>query len=135
MDRIKVISPDEKHTAILVFENEIRFGPAYYRLILDTLAVPDRIFGGKLVFSGNRNLVAAEEWLTVDYNTGPVTRGVLFDLDRRTYSPLSVIEKGFVEELRFVDDVFAYQKHYPAHGTKISVEVRMSEITGWQAIW
>ena len=120
------------HTASLIFENEIRFGPAYYKLLIDKHLLEGRVFGGELKWHDSASIFAAEEWLTVDYNEGPITRAVLFDLAEVRLSSFSTVTKGFVGDFRFESDTFLYQKKYASSGIIQEMEVNISQISSWE---
>lgn len=132
MDSIKAVSFDRTHTATLIFENEIRFGPVYYNLLINKKQLAGRIFGGELKWHGGANIFAAEEWLTTNYNEGPITRAVLFDLDEAKWASLGTVNKGFVRDFHFEHGKFFYRKYRPAAG--LINEVALSEISTWEPL-
>jgi hypothetical protein len=125
-------SPDGQHHAQLVHAGEVRFGPAYHRLILNGVEIAGRIFGKGLWWSGDSKLLAAEEWLTSDYERGPITRVLLFDLERHRASPLRTIEKGFPEAGIFEGTRFFYRRHHHHPERIVEVEVDISSIRNWE---
>jgi hypothetical protein len=125
-------SPDGRHTAEFVFEDEIRFGPPYYRLRVDGNELPSRTFGGSLCWSDDSTMVATQEWLTIDYERGPMTRVALFDVDRRRWAALRTADKAFVEDFVFDGGTFVYRKHFRATGRIEEVEVDLTAIRDWK---
>ena len=123
-----------KHRVEKIFEDEIRFGPAYYRLKIDDKMVPDRIFGEPLKWSDDSRLLAAQEWLTTDYQKGPVTRAVLIDVEAWSIAPLKVAEKGFAEEFRFEGLRFVYRKKFLGSGEETETEVHVPSINNWSSL-
>lgn len=96
-----LLSPDGNHLARLEYESEIRFGPEYYRLSVDDRSLGSRLFGQPALWSEDSRLVALQEWLTVDYASGPRTRLLVLDVDRWLQATFPTIERGFVEAIAF----------------------------------
>ena|SRR5258708_4359809 len=61
-------SPDTQHTAHFIYGGEIRFGPPYFSLLVDNYSFGQRIFGDAHLWSPLSNLLAVQEWLTIDYS-------------------------------------------------------------------
>lgn len=127
-------SPNGKHKAELIYEGEIRFGPPFFKLSLNGTVLGGRIFGGVLSWSDDSIFLAAQEWLELDYQRGPVTRAVLIDLEKHMCATLSVIEKGFAENFRFPGQVFVYKKHYRGSGVIEEVEIELTNIQNWKVL-
>ena len=132
MENIECFSPDKKHKAILKYISEIRFGPAYYSLLINNKEIKDRIFGGRILFSKNSVYLATEEWLTTDYAKGPITRVFLFDVVNQKVSEFKVIEKGFTRDFRFDANLFIYTRD--SVGKKSEVEVDLTKINNWKPL-
>ncbi|MDY6842758.1 MAG: hypothetical protein SVW57_01515 [Thermodesulfobacteriota bacterium] len=130
MDK-KCSSPNNKNHARLILEGEIRFGPAYFKLELNGLRIPDKLFGDKLFWSHDSIYLATEEWLTTDYQKGPITRLLLFNFQTMKQSGFKRIEKGFVRDVTFFEDRLKYIKEYAATGRDIESEVEYSNIKNW----
>ena len=124
-------SPNSIHSANLIYENEIRFGPAYCRLELNGQFLSDRLFGQKLKWSPCSTFLALEEWLTTEYVQGPKTRLFLINVEENAYSEFKQINKGFVKNVRFNNDNIKYIKEFPATGNGIEAEVEISKIKNW----
>ncbi len=124
-------SPNSEHSANLVYESEIRFGPAYCKLELDGHILAGRLFGQKLKWSPCSRYLALEEWLTIDYARGPRTRLFLIDLEENTYSEFKTIENGFVRDAHINSITVRYVKEFPATGRGIEAEVKISRISNW----
>jgi hypothetical protein len=127
-------SPNGKHKANLIYAGEMRFGPPYFRLEIDGEPVPNRIFGDRLCWSGDSRYLATEEWLTTDYQAGPITRVLLIDLEKKQASTFREIEKGFAENFRFQENKFLYAKRYYDTGEITEAEVEISSIGNWKSI-
>ena len=132
--KIMFTSPNQKHEARLSYEGEIRFGPPYFRLELNGKVLPGRLFGKEVCWSDDSKYLAAEEWLTTDYQIGPITRVLLIDVETNRYSEFKVIEKGFAEDFRFARDTFIYRKHFYGTGQVTEAEVDISRIINWKKI-
>jgi hypothetical protein len=74
-------SPDHKHDAHFIYEGDIRFGPSYFKLEIDGKEIKGRIFGNVFCWSEDSRYLAVQEWLTLDYQHGPITRVVLIDIE------------------------------------------------------
>ncbi len=128
-------SPDGTRRADLLFAGEIRFGPAFFRLSIGGRAVPHRIFGAPLCWSADARLLAAQEWLTTDYGTGPVTCAVLIDVAAWTIARQEVVVKGFAEDFRFGEDgVLHYAKVFPARGERVQARAAPDALQRWVGI-
>ena len=130
MDK-KYSSPNNKNQAILINEGEIRFGPAYFKLELNGLQIPNKLFGDKLFWSNDSIYLATEEWLTTDYQKGPITRLLLINLETKKQSEFKRIVKGFVRDVTFFEDRLKYAKEYAATGRGAESEVEYSNIKNW----
>lgn len=125
-------SPDQKHKAQLNLEGEIRFGPPFFKLVIDGIELSGRIFGAPLCWSDDSRYLAAQEWLTTDYQKGPITRVLLIDLEQGRVSEFKIVEKGFVEDFRFHGGTFMYLKNFQGTGRGIETEVDISDIHNWR---
>ncbi|MCJ8503193.1 hypothetical protein [Desulfatitalea alkaliphila] len=130
----KYSSPDKKHLARLIYESEIRFGPAYFRLEINGLIIPGKLFGGKLFWSPNSKYIAAEEWLTTDYSKGPVTRLLLIDLETKKACAFKKIHKGFLKNVEFLCDGIKYIKEYASTGQGTESVVDYANIINWKKV-
>jgi hypothetical protein len=127
-------SPNGKHKVALIYEGEIRFGPPFFKLSLNGKVLNERNFGGDVSWSDNSVYLAAQEWLEMEYQKGPVTRAILIDVEKRTYAALRTVEKGFAEDFHFSGRVFVYKKHYYGSGVVEEVEVELANIHNWKAL-
>ena len=118
----------------LKLAGEIRFGPQYFDLEINGKKIADYFYGFDRAEFENGRYLAIEEWLTTDYQKGPVTRVAIFDLDKGFVARLKVVEKGFVSEFRLNDGVFLYKKKFPAKGEAIETEVVWSAIKNWAPV-
>ena len=129
----KYSSPDKQHRVALVYEGEIRFGPAYYRIEIDGWQLPDKLCGEKLFWSPDSRYLALEEWLTTQESEGPVTRLLLVDLATMKAAAFETLEGGFLENVRFLDGGVFYVKRFPATGKGSETEVDYSHISNWSS--
>jgi len=127
-------SPDQKHKAQLNLEGGVRFGPPFFRLEIDGKELRGRIFGEPLCWSDDSRYLAAQEWLTTDYQKGPITRVLLIDVEQGRVSEFKVVERGFVEDFRFRGRTFMYLKNFKGTGRGIESEVDMTDIHNWKEI-
>ena len=89
-------SPDTQHTAHFAFSGEVRFGPPYFSLSVDDYSFGQRIFGDAHLWSPSSNLLAVQEWFTLDYSEGPITALVLLDLKLGREATVARATKGLL---------------------------------------
>ncbi|WP_100913475.1 hypothetical protein [Pseudoalteromonas spongiae] len=118
----------------LNYENEIRFGPAYYSLEIEGKKVPNFFYGFSRTELFNGRYLAIEEWLTTDYKKGPITRVAIFDLENKLVSRLKVVEKGFVDSFKLNNNIFSYRMNYHAKGKVVESELEWRSIKEWSSI-
>jgi hypothetical protein len=126
-----IASPDNNKRAELTYLSEIRFGPSYYKLELNGKELPNRIFGDAYLWSADSRYFAVQEWMTINYQEGPITRVVLFDVVNGLCAYFKVVVKGFVQDFNFENGKLIYKKHYYADGKIVEVEVDVSSIVNW----
>jgi hypothetical protein len=108
-------SPDRKHQAILKYVGEIRFGPHYFSLTVDSFSFGERIFGDDYLWSDDSRFFAVQEWKTTDYATGPITKLLLIEDIERRECPLSGIN-GWIVPKQFEGSKLIYTKRYYDEG-------------------
>ncbi|WP_167882674.1 hypothetical protein [Leptospira licerasiae] len=129
------LSPNKKHKYELIYDGEIRFGPPYYSLKINGKLVKNRIFGEDAKWSNDSRYLAVQEWLTIDYAEGPITRVMLFDLEMNKYITFKELEKGFVEKFKFINNNFIYVRDYGGRKrTYEEVQVDLSIIKKWYSM-
>ena len=127
-------SPDGKHIAELIYKSEIRFGPAYYSLKVDGTKIKRRTFGHKIKWSDDSRYIATVEWLTTDYQKGPITRVAIIDVKLKKLSEFKMIKKGFAKDFCFNGANLVYKKHFYDKGIIKEVEVEIASIDNWKKI-
>lgn len=125
-------SPGEVHGFDFIFEGEIRFGPTYYKLKLDGELIENRIFGFEFKWHPESRYLALQEWLTTDYQKGPITALTIVDLKTRKLAKISKAEKGFIKPLKFENEVIIFEKEYLESGEKIEYEINYEQIQNWE---
>lgn len=126
-------SPHEKHRCHFLLEGEIRFGPAYYRVELDGNVIEGKIFGYGCKWHPEEKYLALQEWLTIDYQEGPITALTLVDLLNGKMARISKAEKGFITPLKFENDFIIFEKEWTASlGQKIECEISLKNIHNWE---
>ncbi len=125
-------SPGKKHGFDFIFEGEIRFGPTYYKVSLDGQIISDRIFGFEFKWHPESKYIAFQEWLTVDYQKGPITALTLVDLENRNIARISRADNGFITPIKFENDVIVFEKEYFETGKKVECEIKLSDIINWE---
>lgn len=131
MEQIPVKSPDKKHSLLLAYENEVRMGPAYYRAEIDELEVNARIFGQPWKWSDDSRYLALQEWMTTDYNKGPQTALVVFDLLLNREVEVSSANKGFIVPIRFEGSTLIYKKEYLGKGKTVEYDIDFESLSRW----
>ncbi|WP_025606697.1 hypothetical protein [Pontibacter actiniarum] len=109
-------SPDGKHKIELLFAGEIRFGPEYYSVAVNGQTIKERIFGRPYKWDSESKYLALQEWLTTDYQKGPITALLVFNLKENKLARLAIAEKGFVMPIQFDEDKVIYKKEYSSSG-------------------
>ena len=125
-------SPGKKHGIDFLFEGEIRFGPTYYRVQLDGEEISDRIFGFEFKWHPESKYLALQEWLTTDYQLGPITTLTLVELESRKSARISKADKGFIRPIRFENEIIIFEKEFPASGKKGEYELNLDEVVNWE---
>lgn len=127
-------SQDKKHEFDFIFEGEIRFGPTYYKIKLDGQLIGNTIFGFEFKWHPNSTFLALQEWLTIDYQKGPITVLTLIDLQKEKLARISKADKGFIKPIRFNNDTIIFEKEYLANGKIVEYEIKLDEIKNWESI-
>ena len=125
-------SPNRQHKVELIFQGEIRFGPCYYAIKIDEKLLKNRTFGSYAYWSNDSRFFAAQEWLSTDYNRGPVTRVLFFDLEKDRYAHLKILEGGFVGNFKIEDNLFIYTRE--TKGIRKEMEISIESIDTWISI-
>lgn len=125
-------SQDKKYAFDFIFEGEIRFGPTYYKIKLNGQLIANRIFGLEFKWHPNSTFLALQEWLTIDYQKGPITALTLIDLEKGKFARISTIDKGFIKPIKFNNDIIIFEKEYLANGKIVEYEIKFNEIKNWE---
>ena len=115
----------------IIFENEIRFGPSYFRLLIKGKEVKGAIFGDCCSELSDGKYLAIQEWLTTDYQEGPRTRVAVFNLEDSTVARLESINKGFAQSFELENGIFNYTKFFTIENKTINCEVQWNKIENW----
>lgn len=132
MESLVAFSPNGSHKANLLYRGEIRFGPAYYSLIIDELSFGNRIFGHSCLWSPDSRFSAVQEWETTSEGKGPQTRLLLIDIEQRRECILSRAEQGFIIPKKFEDNKLIYTKEYPGKGVVNEFEIEFLTLNKWE---
>lgn len=125
-------SPGKVHGFDFIFEGEIRYGPTYYKLKLDGELINNRIFGFEFKWHPQSKYLALQEWVTTDYQKGPITALTIVDLKTRKFAKISKAEKGFIKPLKFENELIIFEKEYLASGKRGEYEISLLEIQNWE---
>jgi hypothetical protein len=132
MQSIASTSPDNKHDAILEYLSEIRFGPAYYPLMINKIFFGERIFGVSYLCSRYSRYFAIQEWEMISEGGGPQTHLLLIDVETEREGILSRAEKGFIRPKNFEGDKCVYRKEYFAPRRSIEFEIEILSVKSWK---
>jgi hypothetical protein len=127
-------SPDTQHTAHFAYSGEIRFGPPYFSLSVDGYSFDQRIFGDAHLWSRSSNLLAVQEWLTLDYAEGPITALVLIDVRLGREASVARVTKAFIVPKAFEGQVIVYRKDYGGQEGTERFELDTTRITEWKGL-
>ena len=119
---------------ILKYMGEIRFGPAYYSLTIDKIALRERVFGSSYLWSPDSRYFAVQEWQTTFESRGPQTRLLLIDLDLKQACVLSRAERGFVVPRKFEENKLIYTKEYYQQSLIQEFEIEFLSVDRWDNI-
>jgi hypothetical protein len=127
-------SPNTQHTAKFGFSGEVRFGPPYYVLSVDDYSFGQRTFGSAHLWSQSSNLLAAQEWLTLDYSEGPITALVIIDVNRGREATVARSAKRFLVPEAFDDSIIRYREENAGLGLAKHFDMDITKIKGWKAL-
>lgn len=134
MEDIIVPSPDLSHKAVMKYTGEIRFGPAYYSLMLDQRSFGGRVFGQSCLWSPDSRYFAVQEWESTRESDGPRTRLLLIDLPAEKQCLLSRAEQGFIVPKKFEAEKLIYTKEYRGQSTIREFEIEFLSLDRWENI-
>ena len=128
-------SPDGKHRVTFIYEFEIRFGPAYFRVQLDGVEISGKFFGLKCVWSDDSRYSALELWNKTREKDGPDTSLFVIDWSQmRSYHALRA-KGGFITPLGFNGDIVTYKMSFFWETARdVEFEVELSQASGWEKI-
>ncbi len=134
-EKLKYLSPDNKHTVEFLSAGEIPFGPQYFNIQVDNHLVADRNFGLGLIWHPDSTTVALQEWLTTDKILEPKTALTLFHLKNKQHAKISIADKGFIKPILFDNGKIIFQKDYSVDQAKIiEFEILLDNIKNWEDI-
>ncbi|HEU5098887.1 MAG TPA: hypothetical protein VFU22_07710 [Roseiflexaceae bacterium] len=128
-------SPDSRHTAHFAYSGEVRFGPPYFSLSVDAYSFGQRIFGEAHLWSPASDLLAVQEWLTLDYSEGPITALVIIDLGLGREVFVARAVKEFIVPTAFEGPICVYRKDYGGQASAEHFEVDTTNIAEWKALF
>jgi hypothetical protein len=117
----------------LIFSGEMRFGPDYYELHINGRKIEGFVYGFSRSEFENGRYLAIEEWQTLDYQNGPITRVAIFDLKNNLVARLKVVDKGFVSGFKLQGNIFSYKEEFHAAKKVLDSEIDFESIK-WQPI-
>lgn len=126
------LSPGKIHGIDFIFHGEIRFGPDYFRIKLNGKIIKNRIFGYEFKWHSDAHYLALQEWLTTDYQKGPITALALIKPYDKKIAQVARTDGGFIKPLSFEENVILYQKQFYSTGINKSCEINLEDINNWQ---
>jgi hypothetical protein len=121
--KVKDVSP----SLSLDYLGEIRFGPAYYELLIGGVRVPARVFGENYLWTDNIGLLALQEWLSTSEATGPSTRLVVLDM-RNKIEYRSNAFPGFIRPTQLSLKEISYSIVYKERGYEEQNSFQLSDL-------
>ena len=97
---------------------------------MDNQIIPKRIFGLEYKWHPESTFLALQEWLTIDYQKGPITALTLIDLEYRRIAKISVANNGFIKPIRFENNLVIFEKIYLEKS--IEYEININGINNWE---
>lgn len=83
------------------------------------------------LWSPSSNVLAVEEWLTIDYAEGPITALVLIDLHHRREAQVARVTNGFVVLEAFEGSTIAYRAEFAGQGVVQHFKMDTEKIKEW----
>lgn len=130
---ISAPSPDAQHMAYLAFSGEIRFGPAYYALSVDDYTFGPRIFGSPYQWSSSSDLLAVQEWLTLDYSAGPITALLVIHVQLRQEITVAQATKRFLVPTAFTGTTILYREEHAGQEVFKHFDLETATRQAWKA--
>ncbi|MCF2909846.1 hypothetical protein L1285_16090 [Pseudoalteromonas sp. DL2-H2.2] len=93
--------------------------------------MPNFVYGFTRSELQDGRYLAIEEWLTTDYQKGPITRVAIFDLENKLVTRLATVKKGFVDSFKLKNNIFTYNKTYHGNSKVVESAVDWNLITQW----
>jgi hypothetical protein len=112
----------------LIELGEIRFGPRYYNIEINSLLIPDRIFGGEIYRSPDKRYIVLQEWMSIEYSKGPITRPLIIDTLNFTYAIISEGKKGFSSRFDISETILIYHQENTGTGINREFECDLSKL-------
>jgi len=136
MDPIEFPSPDGRCVLRLEYEDEIRFGPAFYRAILDGRALERRCFGRNAAWSDDGTFCALQLWNSTRESAGPDTSLFLIRVPDWQYYDRPRLRGGWLRILRFEGSMVLYAKdRSTSRGTIEKFELDPAAVTEWRDLF
>ena len=130
-------SPDGNHKVEFFYDGQIKFGPTYYKIKLDGKLISNRIFGQEYKWDSNSEYIAIQEWLTSDYQIGPITTLTVIDPNNNLFSKIYMANKGFVSPLKFTGNRLQFKAEYFGEEIEERVEesfINIDTIQNWEKL-
>ncbi|MCJ8346183.1 hypothetical protein MJH12_11630 [bacterium] len=115
----------------MVNEGEIRFGPAYYSLILHGNTVPSRIFGHHYVVESN--FLILEEWFNLEFKDDFITSLCVIDLEGLKYFNSKRVHSGFTTPISMDGKIVTFNRRYMRKSIVEKFDIDISNVV-WKNI-
>jgi len=128
-------SPNQKRTAKFSEAGEIRFGPGYFYLSIDSLSFYKRIFGHRVAWSDDDRFIALQAWHNIEESLGPRTSLVIVDLENTLEAGFTMFH-GYAMPISFSRHILRHDDLNWSTGScmKIEKETDLELIDWWKKI-
>lgn len=134
MGNTPIKSPNKLHSLKFIYENEIRFGPMYFRVVINNYPLKDRVFGDEFKWHVSSEYLALQEWLSTSEKEGPRTVLVIVNLDNELIARVSEAKGGFIKPIKFEGSKIIFEKKYYGKGVTKEYEVNIDNIENWEKL-
>lgn len=124
-------TPDKNHLLKFILDGELRFGPQYFKIAIDTNLLENRIFAFTHRFSLDSRYIALQEWDTIQLVTSYL---FLVDLKYKKGARISEATDAFILPKDFKDGNIIYEKDYRTDGRIIEYQIKIDSIKNWEKL-
>lgn len=132
MENIPIRSPNKLHSLKFIYQSEIRFGPMYFRVIINNGSLKNRVFGDEFKWHSNSEYLALQEWLTTSERKGPRTALAIINLENELIARVSEAKGGFIKPIKFEGNKIIFDKGFYNRGVTQEYEIDLDNINNWE---